>query len=128
VGIEYQIDPARRVVFIRCAGRVSISEVFQAAGQLRADPNFDPAFNALIDFTELTKVDAAYAEVSQFAKSQNGSPFSLHARRVVVAPQDFAYGIARMYQALRGEAEFLVVRTHEEASRLLALDRDAAAS
>jgi len=127
VGIEYKIDAVSRTVFIRCADEIDVNQFFRTTDLLRSDPLFDPDYNAVIDFTDVTKADAPYAELRHFAKSEKGTPFSPKARRVAVAPQDFMYGVMRMYQALRNEEQFEVVRTRAEAQQLLGRDRAASA-
>ena len=128
MAIHYQVDDRRRVVLIQSAGRIELHEMFTFASRLRAEPAFHPDFNALIDLSELTGLEASFEELRRYARDANGDPFSVKALCVAVAPHDFAYGIARMYQTLREKlGNFRVVRTMDEARKLLGLDRAAAA-
>lgn len=126
--IQYQVDDRRRVVLIQSTGKIELRDMFDFAARVRSDPAIHPDFNALIDLTELTGLDASFEELRRYAKDANGDPFSVKALCVAVAPHDFAYGIARMYQTLREkQGDFRVVRTMEEGRNLLGLDRAAAA-
>ena len=126
--IEFQIETAQRVVFARATGTVDIGEMFDFAARLRTDPAFHPDFNALFDLSELTGLQASFEELRHFAKDKNGDPFSSSSQCVALAPTDFAYGVARMYQTFREtQGDFRVVRTPEQARKLLGIDRAAAA-
>lgn len=128
MAIEFEIDTARGMVFARASGQVGIREMFDFAARLRADPAFHPDLNGLLDLSELTGLQASFEELRLFAKDKNGGPFSVNSCCVALAPQDFAYGVARMYQTLREKlGDFRVVRSVEEARELLGLDQVAAA-
>jgi len=122
MSVEYQIDPVRQVVFTRCCGLLTITEMWDACRRLRSDPAFDPDQRQLIDLVEVTGMDTPSDALQHFAR--DGDPFSGKSRRAVVAPQSFAYGIARMYEALRedkGPGELQVFRTRSEAAEWLGL-------
>jgi hypothetical protein len=126
--IELHIDTAQRVVLARAIGKIEISEMFDCSARLRANPAFHPDLNALFDLSEMTGLEATFEELRHFARDKNGDPFSSKSRCVALAPHDFAYGVARMYQTLRDKlGDFRVVRTRDEARALLRIDRAASA-
>ena len=51
---EYTIDPPRRLVETRASGVVTFAELTDHQNRLVADPDFDPAFDQLIDTTDVT--------------------------------------------------------------------------
>jgi hypothetical protein len=122
MSVEYQIDSAQGVVFVRCSGVVTVAEMWDAGQRLRSDPTFEADQRLLIDLHEVTGMDTPSDALHHFAK--DGDPFSGKSRRAVVAPQTYAYGVARMYEALREDrdkGEFRVFRTMDEAREWLRL-------
>ena len=68
---------------------------------LGADPRFRPDFAELDDYTRLTRVALDFAGVREAAAV---NPYGSGARRAMVVGSDEAYGVARQYQQVRGEA------------------------
>ena len=87
--------------------------------RLAADPLFDPAFDQLFDLGGVTDFKLPEDYIRGGATR---SVFAPESRRVLVAPTDLAYGLARMFAAWNGgakEAGFRVFRKKEEAVRWL---------
>ncbi|HYL12836.1 MAG TPA: hypothetical protein VEV41_07360 [Terriglobales bacterium] len=109
---------ARRVVLTTWSGYVTVDEIVQNAKRLCVDPDFDSTFSELIDLRDFSGTNATAADLSYF--SEEDDPFSLGARRAMFASSELAFGIARMYEILRGETEeFAVFHTLEEACQWL---------
>jgi hypothetical protein len=126
VNVEYQIDRIQGIVFTRCHGTVEAADMWSFADRLRRDPAFDVNQRQLIDLTEMVGMTASFEAIRNFATNRNGDPFSGHSRRAVVAPRNLAYGLARMYEALREGKEqgrFRVFRTMAEALDWLGVQR-----
>jgi len=124
MSVEYEIDSGHQVVFTRCCGTITVTDMWGIGRRLRSDPAFNPDQRQLIDLGEVTGMSAPFDEISRFAQDKDGDPFSGSSRRAVVAPQNFAYGIARMYEALREGRDaggFRVFRTMAEAMEWLGL-------
>jgi len=120
--VRYVINASRRVVFTACSGPVTVEEMLQNAKRLSTDSDFDSTFSELIDLHECSGTDARIEHLRYFAEDDD--PFSTEARRAVFAPSQFAFGMARMYEALRGEAaNFAVFRRMEEACQWLGLEQ-----
>lgn len=131
MSVEYQIDAGRQVVFTRCFGTITITDLWDTVQHLRNDPAFNPDLRQLIDLSELTGMNATFEEIWHFARDKDGDPFSGSSRRAVVAPQNFAYGLARMYEASREDRDdggFRVFRNMAEAREWLGLDVAAASA
>jgi hypothetical protein len=83
--------------------------------RLSHDPDFNPEFSQLTDFTQITAVGFGPEEVRQFAQRSIFSPLS---RRAFVVRDDVQYGLARMFEShreLKGEFGIRVFRTLDEA-------------
>ena len=111
----YKIDKERRLVLSSGTG-VFNKEAAQAHQErLLADPEFDPSYSQLMDFTHVTQIDLTAADIQQLALRNIFSPES---RRAFLVPNDLAFGLARMFEILResaGERGIGVFRNLEEA-------------
>jgi hypothetical protein len=121
MAIEYQIDFGRRVVFATACGTVTSEDLF--GYQREVWSRLDVAgFDEVVDMSEVeqfaepsTKQIMALAELS--AEMDVRSAVS---RFAIVAPQDLAFGLGRMYEAYRGmnpgsTKEVAVFRTRQDA-------------
>ncbi len=116
---DYQIDKTQGLVLSRASGVMLREDLIGHGERLRADPDFKPHYRQLWDFTELTKSELSYAELSVMAKINVFAPTS---RRAILAPVDVVFGMARMFQTLReseGETGIRVFRKRSEALRWL---------
>jgi len=83
--------------------------------RLLKDPDFDPSFSQIIDFTNLTRVDIRPEDILFLAERNVFSPKS---HRALLADNDLAFGLARMYEMIReakGETGVRVFRDREAA-------------
>jgi hypothetical protein len=83
--------------------------------RLLNDPDFDPDFAQLLDFTHVTKVDITPEDVRLAARK---SVFSPHSRRALLVKDDLQFGLARMFEIhreLEGEKGIQVFRNIDEA-------------
>jgi hypothetical protein len=76
-------------------GRVTFCDMLANHDRLLNDPDFDPEFNQLSDATLATDTDLS---ASNAGALYDRRVFSLGARRAVIAPSEFTYGVARMLQ------------------------------
>lgn len=77
-------------------GCVTLADMLANHDRLLNDPDFDPEFNQLSDATLATDSDLTQQNLRALYARE---VFSGHSRRAVVAPTDFAYGMARMLKA-----------------------------
>jgi hypothetical protein len=56
MGMSYTIDPERRLVHVRGRGVLSTDDHHELTSRLLADPRFDPTYQSLGDFSEVTDV------------------------------------------------------------------------
>ena len=110
----YTIDVAHQWVRSWAMGHLTDTDLWQHQQQLRHDPAFDPTFCELWDCTAVTTVAVTGACIRQLATVsvfQPGTP------RALVAPGPTMYGLARMFQALRGlHGELIAVFREMEAA------------
>jgi hypothetical protein len=120
--IRYVVCCTRRVVLTTWSGFVAVDEIVRNAKRLCVDPDFNSSFSELIDLGDFSGTNATAADLSYF--SEEDDPFSLGARRAVSAPSELAFGMARMYEILRGESgNFVVFHTLEEACQWLGVEQ-----
>src|ERR1700756_5115634 len=95
------IDEPNRVVFSLAHGVFTYSDCMANMDRLIANPRFNPNFNQIFDFTDMTALSISPEQIEQLAKR---SIFSAKSRRAYVVSSDLHFGMSRMYSALR-EAE-----------------------
>jgi len=111
----YKIDKDRRLVLTTVWGVFTFADAVSHQRKLAEDPDFDPSFSQIADFTQATQFDVTADDVHRFAQSSIFSPVS---RRAILMPNEAAFGLGRMYEILRGlegEKGIRVFRTLEEA-------------
>lgn len=111
----YKIDKERRLVLSSGIGVFNLEDARSHQERLIADPDFDPSYSQLLDFTHTTQIDLTPADVRQLAVRNIFSPNS---RRAFLVPNDLAYGLGRMYEILReaaGERGIRIFRNLEDA-------------
>ncbi|HYA25075.1 MAG TPA: hypothetical protein VEF05_12990 [Terriglobales bacterium] len=93
--IRSAIYKEKRLVVTIEEGRVTFGDMMANQDRLLNDPDFDPEFNQLSDATLATDTDLSASNATTLYARR---VFSTAARRAVVAPSAFTYGIARMLQ------------------------------
>jgi len=98
---RYVIDKDRRLVISTGWDRLTFAEMKAQQDELTSDPNFDPAFNQLVDVTAVTVLDLSIGEAQRIANRGIYSPTS---RRAVLASSPAIFGMARMMDAYHSMA------------------------
>jgi hypothetical protein len=121
---EYTIDKLSGVVFSFAHGNVTDQDAYSHQDRLRKDPDFDPGFCQLFDYTKVTQVDLSSDAIHHLAER---NPFGLGSCRAFVVPSDLLYGLSRMFQILTDHHpdELSVFRDMQEARKYLSLDEEA---
>jgi hypothetical protein len=110
-----KIEKERRLVISTACDVLTMADAQAYQNQLLSDPEFDPSFSQLADFTHVTKFDIGMDDVRMLAQKSIFSPAS---RRAFVVKGDLAYGLARMFEILRetmGEQGIGVFRNLDDA-------------
>jgi hypothetical protein len=111
----YHIDKDRRLVLSSGTGILTAGEIMGHQDRLIIDPEFDPAFSQLLDFTHITELRVDSEDVRRLAER---NVFSSTSRRAFVVQNDLQYGLARMFEIHRdiaGETGIRVFRNLDEA-------------
>lgn len=111
----YKIDKERRLVLTTGSGVVTLSDAVSHMNKLSKDPDFDPSFSQIVDFTHVTRIELSADDIRRLAQR---TIFSPHSRRAFIAPDEAAFGIGRMFEMLRGlegEKGIGIFRSLEEA-------------
>jgi hypothetical protein len=105
------------------SGELGDADIADLPLRVRSHPDFDPTFSELLDFSGVTAGTVSTPVLDAVARSKSSfSPASFH---VVIAPQDYIFGLARMAQVFTGETRpnSAVVRTMEEARKILGIEK-----
>jgi hypothetical protein len=126
--IHYQIHTDKRLVVARGSGVFTDEDVFRYQREVWSRPEV-AGFDELVDMTavESIAVPSAARVRDLAALSASMDPPSAPSRMAIVAPQDIAYGLGRMYEANREMDErstkkVEVFRTLEEALAFLGIE------
>jgi len=112
---DYKIDKERRLVLSSGSGVLTKEDILGHMDRLSKDPDFEPDFSQLADFSQVTGVEFGPEDVRQFAQRDI---YSSRARRAIVVKDDLQYGLARMFEIhrdLKGETGIRVFRSLDEA-------------
>jgi hypothetical protein len=117
VPAQYEIDKARRVVISTASGFVTGDEILAHQRKLQNDPDFDPTYSQIFDFTAVTENDINANDVRAIAATTIFAPLS---RRALLVTTDEQFGLGRMFGIIRegfGEQGIRVFRDRDEALR-----------
>jgi hypothetical protein len=115
VSAFYTIDKKHRLVLSSGDGALTKDDLLGHIERLSKDPDFNPEFCQVVDFTQITALEVVPGDVRQLAQRNIFSPRS---RRAFVVKDDLQFGLARMFEIhreLRGETGIRVFRTFDEA-------------
>jgi len=104
--IEHHIDHGRRIVFAVVHGVMTDQDVFEYQRGVWSDPAV-AGFDEIVDMSDVTEIRMPSSQRVRdlAAVSARMDPPGTSARLAIVAPADFAYGLARMYASYRGLQE-----------------------
>jgi hypothetical protein len=94
----YKIYKERRLVMSTGSGVVTFADGLAHQEKLRKDPDFAPTFSQLMDLSQVIKIEVTSAELARLARA---SAFAFDSRRAAVVTNDFAFGLARMFEMHR---------------------------
>jgi len=119
MGTEFTIDASQRLVIVTFKGPIDMAERDRIESLILAHPDFDPSFSEIIDCSLVTASNVSTDTIRTASLSKG--IFNPTAMRVVVAPRDYVFGLARMGQAFAEQTtpNVVVVRTMAEAVEVL---------
>ncbi|MDP6407010.1 MAG: hypothetical protein QF797_17585, partial [Alphaproteobacteria bacterium] len=115
---RYRIDKVRRTIFSTGSGILTQNDLQDHRNRLLDDPDFDPSYNHLYDFSGATELKLSMGFVRDFARQRVRSETT---RIAIVAPKDVFFGGVRAYQAWHDtmSGEINVFRSMDAARRWL---------
>jgi hypothetical protein len=126
--IAYHVDHERKVVFAAGSGTFTDADVFGYQREVWSRPDVI-GYRELIDMTAVERIEQPTPErIQQLAElSAEMDAVARSTRFAIVAPTTIAYGLGKMYQAMRemqdrSTKEVGVFRTRGEALAFLGLE------
>jgi hypothetical protein len=95
---DFIIDEQHRAVFTYGSGVLTYSDCSGHMDRLLSDPRFEPDFNQIIDFSDITDLQLTVDQIHQLSRRPI---FGAKSRRAYVVATDLHYGLSRMFAALR---------------------------
>jgi len=83
------------------SGVFDLAAAYAHQDQLLKDPDFDPVYSQLLDFTQVTKVEFSADDVRQIARRSVFWPCS---SRAILVNDDLLFGLATLFEMLRANA------------------------
>jgi hypothetical protein len=121
--IAFSIDARARRRVATFTGLIGDRELFDAYASLVHEPTYDSSLDDLIDLRGVTHMGVTGAGLHRLIAMYDQRESDGHrTRAAIVAPTDVLYGVARMFQALRGDEtpeEIEVFRSMDDALRWL---------
>jgi hypothetical protein len=119
---RYEIDRPAGVVRVRLYGDVTDEDLLDADLELRADSGFDPKLDEIVDTSDGGEAKVTPNGIRELVKRP--PLFAPSSRRAIVVGTDLGFGLARIFQARRGDhaGEIRVFRTLSEAEVWLSGD------
>jgi hypothetical protein len=120
--VVLKVDRQRRVVYSTFYGKITDAELLGHGNAIASDPDFNPRFSEIVDFTGVT--DTAISERTLAAMAANPSIFSSSVMHIVVAPGESMFQLVTRFKdfAQSSRPNLFVVRTRGEAYRLLPVE------
>jgi hypothetical protein len=125
--IEYLIDHTLQLVSAKGRGELTAEDIFGYQQEVWSRPDV-AGYHELMDMTEVERIaEPRTEEIRELARvSARQDPPGVQSKFAIIAPQDLAFGLGRMYQTFRAlqpatTKEVAVFRTAADALRFLGL-------
>ena len=114
-----KIDRQRRIVSSTFFGEVSGKDLLEHRERIKSDPEFDPSFAEIADFSSVKMLSVSESALMTLAKID--SLFNKDVPHLLVSPADLPMTLALQYRDIVRETRprMYVVRTLQEAQKLL---------
>jgi hypothetical protein len=121
--VVLKIDPQRKVVHSAFYGRITDAELLGHRKRISSDPDFNPQFSDIVDFSGV--IDSEISESAVAALAANPTLFRSSVVHIVIAPDTVMFLMGKKFKELAqlSRPNFHVVRTRAEAYQLLPVDR-----
>jgi hypothetical protein len=95
---EYTIYPQWSLVISRGNGVFTQADFWDHVARMRADPEFNPDFNQMVDCRAFAAVELTSGQMADLASR---SIFGARSRRAFIVASDVQHGLARMFATYR---------------------------
>ncbi len=112
----YKIEKENRLVLSTGSGTFTMADALSHQQKLYSDPDFDPTFSQLVDFSHVTKIELNTEDVSVLARDHT---FSSGSRRAILVTSDLAFTLANMFEAQYRNAGETGIRVFRELDQAL---------
>ena len=114
-----KIDRQRRIVSSTFFGEVSGKDLLEHRERIKSDPEFDPSFAEIADFSSVKMLSVSESALMTLAKID--SLFNKDVPHLLVSPADLPMTLALQYRDIVRESRpnIFVVRTLQEAQQML---------
>lgn len=121
VAFVMEFDARNRILRVTLKGTVTDAMMLDCYATIANSVASQPC-RGIVDVSEVTKFDVSSDTIKQMAAAPPAFPIGY--MRVLVAPKEFVYGMARMFQMLGEDTrpDLRVVRAIDEAYRLLQVE------
>ena len=110
---ECRVDASRKLVVVKFGKKLTFRDVEHYTEQLRASPLFQRDFSEIADLSGVEELNLEAEDLLKLADQRD--PFSRNARRAFVAQTPEQTHAARLHEMLRGQRNFEIFATFEEA-------------
>jgi hypothetical protein len=113
--VDSEFFPDKGLIISTFYGSVDSADLYRNFEEMPLDPRFHPDMDHLVDFSGVARIEVPTETIRKVAEEYR--VFSDNCRRVVVATQDLAYGLCRVYEGYLDlpESRFFLFRTLPEA-------------
>lgn len=121
--IEYTFDKAHNLVCSKGYKTLTSEELSQHIQTILGDPQLPQSFSELCDLSEVEDLQVSSLSLRMLTHEENKNSDRLTSCRLaIVAPDDFVYGMMRIYEAVSHDGfTILIAKTIQEAKTWLKL-------
>jgi hypothetical protein len=113
MNVDQEIDHTRRLVILTISGEITDQDLIALADRVANTPSINKNFSMLVDLRFASGLKVTTEGVRKLA--ERPLVLAAESRRAVVVPSPLGYGMARMYEMLRGTGATKVFMDYDEA-------------
>ena len=98
MSFQFKIDSALGSVITTFSGTLANKDVGQLKDKISEDPEFNPAFNHLVDLRKVTDIQLSSGNIQAMASARI---FKSTSKTAFIVDGDLQYGVSRIFKAWR---------------------------
>ena len=113
--VVLKIDTRRKIVYSAFYGKLTDAELMDHREAIAADPDFNPKYSEIVDFSAVTEANISNATLTAMASAP--SLYDENVMHIVVTPSPALVQMVSKFRdlALSSRPNLVMVRTREEA-------------